>query len=136
MLKGVKKLIIIYDFGGIGGKYNLFLLKEEEIYLFLKEVIFLYYVVLDGKNVSDYGQSGSLVKLLKKEVEIQGGNLGENIFYVLINIKINFFWDGKESEDVYGKVLDKKVENGNFYIYFMVKLFSVAVKLEFLYKFL
>ena len=134
MPKGVKKPITIYDLGGIGGKYNLFLPKEEEIYLPLKEAISLHYVVLDGKNVSDYGQSGSLVKLSKKEAEIQGVNSGENIPHALINIKINFFWDGKESEDVYGKVLDKKAENGNFYIHFTAKPPSVAAKLESLYK--
>lgn len=136
MLKGVKKLIIIYDVGGFGGKYNLFLQKREEIYLFLKEVICLYYVVLDGKNVGNYLLNGSLVKLLEKEVEIQGINFGGNILLVLMNIKFNFLWDGKESEDVYGKVLDKKLENGNFYICFMVKLFDVAVKLEVMYKLL
>ncbi|OZH55597.1 adenylate cyclase, partial [Hydrocoleum sp. CS-953] len=51
MPKGVKQPITIYDVGGLGGKYNLFLIKEEEIYLPLKEEIFLYYIVLDGKNI-------------------------------------------------------------------------------------
>ncbi|MCL2928179.1 MAG: adenylate/guanylate cyclase domain-containing protein [Trichodesmium sp. St16_bin4-tuft] len=134
MPKGVKKPITIYDLGGIGGKYNLFLPKEEEIYLPLKEAISLHYVVLDGKNVSACGQSGSLVKLSKKEAEIQVVNSGENIPHALINIKINFFWDGKESEDVYGKVLDKKAENGNFYIHFTAKPPDVSAKLESLYK--
>ena len=134
MPKGVKKPITIYDLGGIGGKYNLFLPKEEEIYLPLKEAISLHYVVLDGKNVSACGQSGSLVKLSEKEAEIQVVNSGENIPHALINIKINFFWDGKESEDVYGKVLDKKAENGNFYIHFTAKPPDVSAKLESLYK--
>ena len=134
MPKGVKKPITIYDVGGLGGKYNLFLQKGEEIYLPLKEAISLHYVVLDGKNVGNYLLNGSLVKLSEKEAEIQGINSGGNIPPALINIKLNFLWDGKESEDVYGKVLDKKSENGNFYIRFTAKPPDVAAKLEVMYK--
>ncbi len=134
MPKGVKQPITIYDVGGLGGKYNLVLTKEEEIYLPLKEAISLHYVVLDGKNVGDCLNKGSLVKLSEKEAEIQGENSGENIPPALINIKLNFLWEGKESEDVYGKVLEKKAENGNFYIRFTAKPPDVAAKLESLYK--
>ncbi|MGD1698854.1 CHASE2 domain-containing protein [Dapis sp. BLCC M229] len=134
MPKGVKQPITIYDVGGLGGKYNLVLTKEEEIYLPLKEAISLHYVVLDGKNVGDCLNKGSLVKLSEKEAEIQGVNSGENIPPALINIKLNFVWDGKESEDVYGKVLEKKAENGNFYIRFTAKPPDVSAKLESLYK--
>ncbi len=134
MPKGVKKPITIYDVGGIAGKYNLLLTKEEEIYLPLKEAISLHYVVLDGKNVGDCMQNGSLVKLSEKQAEIQGVNSGGNIPPALINIKLNFVWDGKESEDVYGKVLEKKAENGNFYIRFTAKPPDVSAKLESLYK--
>ncbi len=108
--------------------------KEEEIYLHLKEAISLHYVVLDGKNIGDSLNNGSLVKLSEKEAEIQGGNSGGNIPPPLINIKLNFVWDGKESEDVYGKVLEKKAENGNFYIRFTAKPPDVSAKLESLYK--
>ncbi len=134
MPKGVKKPITIYDVGGLGGKYNLVLTKQEEIYLPLKEAIYLHYVVLDGKNVSDCMQNGSLVKLSEKEAEIQGVHSGVNIPPALINIKLNFVWEGKESEDVYGKVLEKKAENGNFYIRFTAKPPDVSAKLESLYK--
>ncbi|MGH2415137.1 MAG: adenylate/guanylate cyclase domain-containing protein, partial [Microcystaceae cyanobacterium] len=37
--KGVKQLITIYEIGGIGGGYNLFLSKEDEIFLPLAEAI-------------------------------------------------------------------------------------------------
>ena len=134
MPKGVKKPITIYDVGGLGGKYNLVLRKEEEIYLPLKEAISLHYVVLDGKNVGDCMQNGSLVKLSEKEAEIQGVHSGGNTPPALINIKLNFLWDGQESEDVYGKVLEKKAENGNFYIRFTAKPPDVSAKLESLYK--
>ncbi|NEQ39034.1 MAG: adenylate/guanylate cyclase domain-containing protein [Okeania sp. SIO3I5] len=134
MPKGVKKPITIYDVGGLGGKYNLVLRKEEEIYLPLKEAISLHYVVLDGKNIGDSLNNGSLVKLSEKEAEIQGVSSGGNIPPPLINIKLNFVWEGKESEDVYGKVLEKKAENGNFYIRFTAKPPDVSAKLESLYK--
>ncbi|MEB3340257.1 adenylate/guanylate cyclase domain-containing protein [Okeania sp.] len=134
MPKGVKKQITIYDVGGIRGKYNLFLRKEEEIYLPLKEEILLHYIVLDGKNVGNLVQNGSLVKLSAKEAEIHGEKGEEDIPGALMNIKLNLLWDGKESEDVYGKVLEKKGENGNFYIKFTAKPPDVAAKLESLYK--
>ncbi|MGD1808592.1 CHASE2 domain-containing protein [Dapis sp. BLCC M126] len=134
MPKGVKKPITIYDVGALGGKYNLVLTKEEEIYLPLKEAISLHYVVLDGKNIGNCLNSGSLVKLSEKEAEIQGVHSGGNTPPALINIKLNFIWDEKESEDVYGKVLEKKAENGNFYIRFTAKPPDVSAKLESLYK--
>ena len=134
MPKGVKKPITIYDIIGISGKYNLSLQKEEEVYLPLKEAISLQYVVLDGKNVGDFFQNGSLVKLSTKQGEIQVENSGASIPPALMNIKLNFLWDGKESEDVYAKVLEKKAENGNFYICFTAKPPDVSAKLESLYK--
>ena len=134
MPKGVKKPITIYNIIGISGKYNLSLQKEEEVYLPLKEAISLQYVVLDGKNVGDFFQNGSLVKLSTKQGEIQVENSGASIPPALMNIKLNFLWDGKESEDVYAKVLEKKAENGNFYICFTAKPPDVSAKLESLYK--
>ncbi|RQH14509.1 CHASE2 domain-containing protein [Okeania hirsuta] len=134
MPKGVKKPITIYDVAGIDGKYNLFLTKEEEHYLPLTETISLNYVVLDGKNVGDCLQKGSLIKLSEKEAEIQVVQTRDHLPPALINIKLNFIWDGKESEDVYGKVLEKSGENGNFYIRFTAKPPNVSAKLESLYK--
>ena len=91
-------------------------------------------MVLDGKNVGDFFQNGSLVKLSTKQGEIQVENSGASIPPALMNIKLNFLWDGKESEDVYAKVLEKKAENGNFYICFTAKPPDVSAKLESLYK--
>ncbi|NET45905.1 adenylate/guanylate cyclase domain-containing protein [Okeania sp. SIO2B3] len=134
MPKGVKQPITIYDVAGIEGKYNLFLRKEEEHYLPLQEPISLHYVVLDGKNVGDCLQKGSLIKLSEKEAEIQGVQIGNDLPPALINIKLNFIWDGVESEDVYGKVLEKTAKNGNFYIHFTAKPPEVSAKLEALYE--
>ena len=108
--------------------------KEEEHYLPLTEPISLNYVVLDGKNVGDCLQKGSLIKLSEKEAEIQCMQTRDELPSALINIKLNFLWDGVESEDVYGKVLEKKAGNGNFYIHFTAKPPDVSAKLESLYK--
>ncbi|NES72499.1 MAG: adenylate/guanylate cyclase domain-containing protein, partial [Okeania sp. SIO2D1] len=134
MPKGVKKPITIYDVAGIDGKYNLFLRKKEEHYLPLQEPISLHYVVLDGKNVGDCLQRGSLIKLSEKEAEIKGVQTRDDLPQALINIKLNFIWDGVESEDVYGKVLEKTAKNGNFYIHFTAKPPDVSAKLEALYE--
>ncbi len=134
MPKGVKKPITIYDVGGISGEYNLVLTKQEEIYLPLKQVISLHYVVLDGQNVGNCLQNGNLVKLSEKEAEIEVKEAGVNLPPPLINIKFNLLWDGIEREDVYAKVIEKTAENGNFYIRFTAKPPDVSAKLEALYK--
>ena len=52
--KGVKQPITIYEVGGIGGEYNLFLPKEKEEELFpLAENIQLKYTIMDDKDVGD-----------------------------------------------------------------------------------
>ncbi len=49
--KGIKQPISIYEVEGIGGKYNLYLDKEEEVFLLLRDEIPLQYTVLEGKQV-------------------------------------------------------------------------------------
>lgn len=134
MPKGVKEPITIYDVGGIGGEYNLFLTKEEEIYVNLAQAISLNYVVLDGKSVGNNLLQGCLVKLSTREAEIRCDLVGENVPSALTNIKLNFLWDGTESEDVYAKVLEKPAEKGRFCIRFTAQPPDVSARLESLYK--
>ncbi|MGB3510154.1 MAG: adenylate/guanylate cyclase domain-containing protein [Microcoleaceae cyanobacterium] len=134
MPKGVKEPITIYDVCGIGGKYNLCLISAEEIYLDLPEAISLNYVVLDGKSVGNNFLPGCLVRLSEREAEIQCDLVGENLPSALTNIKINLILDGKESEDVYAKVLEKPAEKGRFCIRFTAKPPDVSARLEALYK--
>jgi adenylate cyclase len=131
--KGVKNPITIYEVGGIGGEYNLFLGKQDEEFFPLAEAIPLQYAVLDGKHVSEVMRKGSLVKLSAKGAEINS----QHTVVALSNIKFNLLsFNGSESasEDIYAKVLERQADPGNFYIHFTSLPPNVEVTLDELYK--
>ena len=123
--KGVKQPINIYNIGGIAGEYNIFLQKEEEIFLDLAEEIPIQYTILEGKDAGKNLFFGSLVKLSAKGALVKSDSQETNsIPSVWTNIKISFLPStNSESvgEDTYAKVLDKPVESGYFYILFNSK---------------
>ena len=61
--KGFSKPITIYEIGGIGGKYNLFLPEENVCFISLANQIPVKYRVAKGKHISDEELKGFLVKL-------------------------------------------------------------------------
>jgi adenylate cyclase len=131
--KGVKNPIPIYEVGGIAGEYNLFLKKEEEEFFPLDEAIPIRYAILDGKNVTDILLEGSLVKLSGKGAEV---SCQESVA-ALSNIKLNLLTltnPGLVSEDIYAKVLEKEMDNGNFFIHFTSLPPNVEAMLDELYK--
>jgi adenylate cyclase len=138
--KGVQQPITIYDVGGISGKYNLYLSKEEDLFLPLPEEINLqfHYALLDGKHIDNSLFKGSLVRLSPKGAEIRPDNIeGNAIPERLSNIKLNLLIPGtptKLSEDIYGKVLKKSADDGTFYIHFTSKPPEVQAMLDALYK--
>ncbi|MBS9772224.1 response regulator [Trichodesmium erythraeum] len=123
--KGVKQPINIYNIGGIAGEYNIFLQKEEEIFLDLAEKILIQYIILEGKHVGENLFFGSLVKLSARGALVKSDSKETNsIPSVFTNIKINLLLSlhlGAVGEDIYAKVLDKPVEPGYFYILFTSK---------------
>ncbi|HEY9727965.1 MAG TPA: adenylate/guanylate cyclase domain-containing protein [Chroococcales cyanobacterium] len=130
--KGVKKPVTIYEVGGIGGEYNLFLPSKEEIFFPLSEEIPIRYVLLDGKHVSTMTFKGSLVKLSAKGAEVTA----QNPVTALTNIKFNFSTSNHQfpaNEDVYAKVLEQETFNGNFYIHFTSLPPNVESMLETIY---
>ncbi|MEW6492765.1 MAG: adenylate/guanylate cyclase domain-containing protein [Cyanobacteriota bacterium] len=130
--KGVKKPITIYEVGGIGGKYNLFLKREEELYFPLDEAIPIRYAILDGKHVSNVMLSGNLVKLSSKGAELRASEP----VAALSNIKFNLLTPnapGSASEDIYAKVLEKPMDNGTFCIHFTSIPPNIEVILDELY---
>ncbi len=136
--KGVKELITIYDVGGIGGRYNLSLPKQEEEFFNLTEEISLHYRILDGKDVGDRMVKGYLVKLSAK-----GGVVRcypEDLEFMPppdTNIKLNLFTPGNSlepSEDVYAKVLHNGEEKSHFYIWFTAKPPDVDAELSAIYQ--
>jgi adenylate cyclase len=136
--KGVKEPIIIYEIGGISGEYNLFLAKEEEVFLPLLEEIPIQYILLEGKHLSNTLFQGSLVELSDKGAKVRCSH-GEAIAVpeVFSNIKLNLLSRSNQleiSEDIYAKVFEKPAEIGSFYIHFTAKPPEIEAKLDALYK--
>jgi len=135
--KGVKQPTTIYDVGGIGGKYNLFLSKEEQVFFSLQEAIPLHYTLVEGKNISSQQVCGYLVKLSAKDALIRCDNATEqNLPEPMSNIKLNLSMPNQSStsEDVYAKVLDLADEANSFYIRFTAKPPKIEAEFEALYK--
>jgi adenylate cyclase len=135
--KGVKKPITIYDVGGIGSPYDLYLTKEEEAFFPVPETLVLHYAILDGKNIGAAKYQGKLVKLSRHGGEIHLNTEPAPLPIPLANIKLNFLGldaPDLESEDVYGKVLEKEASSNSFYVKFTSQPPSVETKLTAIYK--
>ena len=136
-MKGIKNTITVYEVTGIGGNYNLFLPKQEEILLPLPKPILIQYMLLDGKSIEETAYKGKLVKLSTKGAEIEADSMQENFMpSTLNNIKLNFLNENATdmSKDIYAKVLDTSVEKGSFYIRFTAKPLHIVPLLEAIYK--
>ena len=136
--KGVQQPITIYEVYGIAGFYNLYLPREEELFLPLDEEIPIQYALVDGKNISDTLFKGSLVELSDKGAKVRSENLGEdNLPSALTNLKLNLLTSNipaEVSEDMYAKVLQKWAERGSFYIRFTANPPAVQMRLDELYN--
>ncbi len=138
--KGVKKPITIYDIGGIGGEYNLFITQEEEAFFFLPEEICLqfHYALLDGKHIDNSLFKGSLVKLSAKGAELRSDiDAGNALPEPLSNIKLNLLSPNNPKEvsgDIYAKVVKKEADNSSFCIHFTSLPPDIEVMLDQLYK--
>lgn len=132
--KGFNEEILIYDVGGIGGKYDLYLKKEQDIFVHLKEEVLLQYTVLEGKHIDGKMYKASLVKLSPKGAEI----FTEHSLDVLKNIKLNILTQGgvkSVSGDIYAKVLKKsKDEENHYYIGLTNVAPDAAVRLNEVYS--
>lgn len=144
--KGVTKPITIYDIGGIGGEYQLFLEKEEEIFFSLAQPLLLRYMVLEGKHIGAEATPGKLLRLSNKGGEIQlESNDSVEKPTPLQNIKLNFLNleasdpnaandEVSISEDVYAKVMEKEGTERNFYVKFTAKPPKINEKLQEIYQ--
>jgi adenylate cyclase len=135
-MKGIKHPVTIYDVGGIGGPYNLFLSKEEEQFYPLSKKILIQYKLLDGKSVSDTIFEATLSQLSAKGAKVRIKQKFENAPLPLSNIKLNILNPDKSkiSEDVYAKVLEQVAETGSFYIRFTSVPPTIGVKINAIYK--
>ncbi|MGB3536431.1 MAG: adenylate/guanylate cyclase domain-containing protein [Microcoleaceae cyanobacterium] len=136
--KGARRPLMIYEVGGITGKYNLFLPQQKEIFLPLYSEILLYYTILEGKHVSKNVFSGKLIELSEKGGKIQAQADSDDCMPLsLTNIKLNFVWDNlssQSSEDVYAKVTQHAAEINSFYIRFTAKPPQVEAQIAAIYN--
>ncbi|MGK7903918.1 MAG: adenylate/guanylate cyclase domain-containing protein [Hormoscilla sp.] len=132
--KGVKEQINIYEVGGIGGEYNLFLSQAEAELKPLASAINIQYRVVDGKHIDERILSGIIVKLSAKEAEVYCEDVAEeNLPRGLSNIKLNLLVLNAPTdvrEDIYAKVLERPAAPGSFYIRFTAKPPVVAAWLQ------
>ncbi|MDY7011995.1 MAG: adenylate/guanylate cyclase domain-containing protein [Cyanobacteriota bacterium] len=132
--KGVKEAISIYEIGAISGKYNLFLPKDDEHFIRLREEMPLLYLVVEGKQVSDKIFKGSIVGISVKGIEIRSEkDSPDSMPPPLSNLKINLLQlvnNPEISEDVYAKVLDRPASRRTFYVHLTYKPPAVAAALR------
>ncbi|MEB3220194.1 MAG: adenylate/guanylate cyclase domain-containing protein [Nostocales cyanobacterium 94392] len=137
--KGVQQPITIYEVGGIGGNYNLYLKKEEEVFLTLSQPIMFEYALLDGKDISNILQVAKLIKLSENAAEVYiNSDEVISIPQPLTNMKMNLLMsinDADKSSDIYAKVLEQPAATENsFYICFTNKPPEVEAYLNLTYK--
>ncbi|MEB3884870.1 ATP-binding protein [Lyngbya sp. CCY1209] len=135
--KGVQQPIPIYELGGVGDPYNLYLKREKEIFVPLPNPIALDYVILEGKHVGNNIFSGQIVELSAREAQVKTRSEDDNCLPLpLTNIKLNFRGYGclQGSEDVYAKVLEREAKPGYFYIHFTAKPPEVDAELTAIYE--
>ncbi len=135
--KGIKEPITIYEVGGIGEEYNLFLPHQEEVFFALPEAIPLQYSIVDGKNISDSLFNGRLVRLSAKRAEVHLDHReGQLLPEPMSNIKFNLLIPTNPPEvsgDIYAKVMKQLEDEGSFYICFTAKPPDVEARLKTLY---
>ncbi|WP_016950775.1 CHASE2 domain-containing protein [Anabaena sp. PCC 7108] len=116
--KGIKHPITVYEIGGIGEKYNLFLPKVNENIDILSEELPVKFIVLHGKHVDGKIFTGAIVG-----VSENGAQLRANFdLQLLSNLKLNLLAEtalSTEVPDIYAKVMKKStVEENHFLIRF------------------
>jgi len=135
--KGIDHPITIYDVGGIGGEYNLFLAQEEEVLKPLPEKIPLQYTVVEDKQVGSTSFLGSLTELSAKVALVSCEQIdGKALLKPSSNIKLNLLTQNSDmaiSGDIYAKVSEKIAQPGSFYISFTSQPPAVRARLEEIY---
>lgn len=135
--KGIKQAITIYEVGGISGKYNLFLQKEQEIFCTLELKIPLQYTILEGKHLSEQQYQASIVKLSAKGALVDCDKTTKHLVpESMNNLKLNLFMPNHSvaSEDVYAKVLNVAPDGNRFRIHFTSKPENIEAELDAIYQ--
>ncbi len=114
MPKGVPEPIQVYDIGGIGGEFNIFLPQKDIVkHVELEKCISIQFTIIEKKHTGTNMYAGTIIKLLYTHstiiVDIQARLLCQR----LANLKLTIFDDqGHEiSHDLYGKVVETLSES-------------------------
>jgi adenylate cyclase len=100
--KGVIDPILIHSVTGIGGKYNLHLLKEVEELSPIDPPIELHFAEIKGKDISPDRYVGQLIGLSEKYVDL----VTERSLLPLVNLQFRLTINDQESEtEFYAKVM-------------------------------
>ncbi len=113
--KGIKYPINLYEVGGIGGEYQLFLPTEAESMVSLNEELLIEYIVLQGKHVDGELFSGGLVGLSEHGAQLRSKHSLDR----LTNIKLKLLTDTAlydEEPDIYAKVVRTSAINPNYFL--------------------
>ena len=105
MPKGVREPISIYEVGGIGGTYNLFLPPKDDVKLLeLKKPLPVRFTVLAGKHAGLDSYDGTIVRLAENTAEIRSKVIPD----LLENLKIRLLDenDVEVAADLYAKVTE------------------------------
>ena len=103
MPKGVKDPITIYEIGGIGGDFKVFLPEKAEIaFTELQSPLAITFTILEGKHASDEAYPGNIVKLANSVAEVQANRGCRE----LTNLRLALFDDRRNeiTTDLYAKV--------------------------------
>lgn len=132
--KGMQQPLTICDVYGVGGLYNLYLPKEEEVWLTIPKAISVQYAVVDGKQISGTLLPGKLVKLSTWGGEILAQSDAPKL-PEFTNLKLNFLVrnSASVSADIYAKVTARPSDPGCFSVRFTAVPPEIQTQLDGLY---
>lgn len=108
--KGFQEPITVYQIGGIGGQFNLFVPDQEEALVALTQEIPVQYSVLEGKYLGAKVFQGSFVKLSPNSADL----CSEYPLELLSNLKLNLLTGTERARglgDIYAKVVEKSTHS-------------------------
>ena len=133
--KGFQEPITVYEIGGIGGEFNLFVPKKEEVLVVLSQAIPVQYTVLQGKQMGEKVFQGKLVKLSTCSAQIYS----ESPVELLSNLKMNLVTGMEKARglgDIYAKVVEISADSPtNFCVRFTGIPAEVSALLDYLRQF-
>ncbi|MGF1494843.1 MAG: CHASE2 domain-containing protein [Microcoleaceae cyanobacterium] len=135
---GMNQNVTVYEVGGIGHPYNLFLSKESEQLLAVKPVIPVRYLILEGKHTTNIFFEAVITQLSIKGAEVEIDPAKVALMPPLQgDIKLNLLKANgltSISEDIYARVIKNIPNRRKFYIRFVFKPSTVATYLENVYQ--